>query len=354
MSRARRFGPWHDRAITISQGVKATALYEALTGSGPPNQAKIRATAIQAQQIDLPDIPFEPPPPGRPQIADVGPRSALTTVPALFVESLPAGQPVNNLRIIGRHRPTSSRIYTDCEFIGSETESVILDGKVDSSSVPPYAIDNIGRPGVVPTLRYCRVAQATKLLNVPYGAILENCLLEDAGEDGIYQDQGQEDITVTDTIIRRMGNLRFNHNIGHTAATSHPDLVQVRGLIDGKRIRLVRCDLNGRSANTPGGPFGQYWDEINACLMFQTSSASIARVELEDVWCASGGNYTIRLEDKNFGPVQEWDMLRVTIAQTYKSAGVLNQGGNGTTSGCLMEESGLDLDAIILAGGPWP
>ena len=354
MARGRRFGPGHDRSITITQGVKAQELYNAITGSNDADAPKVRVTAVQSQQIDLPSIPFTPTNPARPTDADVGPRVSLVEVPALFVESLPSGQPVSGYRIIGRHRPNSSRVYTDCEFVGTDTEATIEGGVITASGVPPYAIDNIGKPGVVPTLRYCRVANATKLMNVPNGAILENCLLEDAGEDGIFMDQGQEDLTVTDTIIRRVGNLRWSHKVGTNASTGHPDLVQIRGLIAGKRARFVRCDLNGRSANTPGGPIGDLFGEINACLMFQTSSGTIARVEMEDLWVASGGNYTIRLEDKNFGPVTEWDMLRVTIAQTYRSAGVLNQGGNGSASACVLEETGENLDAIILAGGPWP
>jgi len=242
---------------------------------------------------------------------------------------------------------------------GTETENVLeTNGSgelaVKTANAPNYALST-ATTGTPVELYNCDIRNASKLLLMPGGGIVDTCYLSNAGEDGIHASVLWANLTVTDTLIELCGNLRYHSKVGWTTSLMHADLIQIRGTEDGVTLALDNVSLNGRSPGTNGGPDGDGWGVINAAVMAQTGSAPIDTVTMTNCWIATGGNWSVYMEKKNHGQVKNFTLDTCQWSNVSASGPLLNHGASDTATitGNTEKESGDNIDALLSAGGAW-
>lgn len=364
MSELYRYHAMEDRRVGVRQWISEAEAISFIRDSYDREFAATRTDTLRNQATP---IPYDPPIlyPTKPTLgvtnhAGIPIGTTLTAMTPAQVNALGPGVEVIDKHIIGEMSVTGAvaRVFRNCLLEGTDTEGTLtlVGGELEltAATAPNYAITN-GTTATPFELHSCEVRHAKKLLLAPGGAVLDKCYLHDGGEDGLYASIQWADITVTDTIIARCGNLRYHSQLGWKTSLMHPDLAQIRGQDVGFSAIFTRVVFDGQSANTAGGPIGDGWGTINACVMAQTGDGPIRDVRLIDCWLASGGNWTIYMESKNYGQIESFTLTGNEIARTSTSGPLVNHGASGTEtiSGNIDLENQASIDATMLAGTGW-
>lgn len=340
---------------------------EALTVIRNSYDPEYPAQRVISLRDDAVNIPFDPPVayPTKPTLGTVNRAGipigiSLTPMTPAQVNALAPGVVVQDKIITGTIIVEGAvpRVFTNCMLQGTTTENELetVGGElqVKVANAPNYAISNAttGTPFV---LNNCEVKNASKLLLCPGGATLDHCYLHDAGEDAIHASTQWSNISATDTIISRCGNLRYHSKVGWKTSLMHADLSQLRGQLAGVSSIYTRVVFSGEDANTQGGPTGDGWGRINACVIAQTGAAPIFDVRLIDCWLASGGNWMVYMESKNFGQIENFTITGCEWAQISSSGPLVNHGASvsSTISGNIDKAEQANIDAILEAGTGW-
>ena len=279
------------------------------------------------------------------------------------VNLLAPGVEVVDQYIVGEIQVTGTvpRVFRRCLLEGSATPNAVAqDPKNDNAwtvtevNSASYCI-NSSNSGTPVELYNCEIRHAGKALNVPGGAIVDTCHIHDCGADGVFANVMWNDITIVDTLIERLGNLRYTQTVGLTTPDIHADGIQIRGMYAGTTLTVLTTEHNGRAANTAGGPSGEGWGSNNAFILVQPGAHTLADVVVRDCWAATDGNWTLRFtSNATFGQIKNFEVTRVEIARTSTSGPMVNHGGSESWSvtDCV-DENGGSIDAIMQAGTGW-
>lgn len=364
-----RFNAMADRRVGVRQWLSAAEAYKFLRDAQEPDTA---ATITYQKKSDFTWIPpaVEPEDPTRPTLIEGGVGNLVgvppDTIPGSMtpeeVNALAPGVEVVDQHIVGEIKVTGTvpRVFRNCLLEGTTTPNEISQNpasglwEVTTVNSVSYCV-NSSESGTAVELYNCEVRHASKGLLVPGGAIVEDCYIHDCGADGVYANVMWADITVRDTIITRMANLRYVVTLGGTTPDIHADGVQVRGMLAGTTLLVERVEYIGYAANTTGGPTGDGWGSNNAFVLVQPGAHTLEDVFIRDCWAATDGNWTIRLTaNSTFGQIKNFEVLRTQISRTSSSGPMVNHGGSESwvVADCV-DENGADIDAIMQAGTGW-
>ena len=356
MARIDRYSPMEDRAITVRQ---FDSMKEALAEiqAGDPDAVPGAIRDIHEDAQDLPANPEYGPVQGEPDYDEVGVPDfdALTIVTAASQEALAPGVEVTDKHIIGEYHPTHDRVHRRCLFEGTQTPGTVTDvsgtRRLTTVTAPAACIDTSDTLAD-PEFYQCTFRHAKKLLNLAAGGLLDACHLYDGGEDLVHSGYTTGNITVRDSILELTGNLAYHSELNYSLPQMHSDLIQVRGAAEGVTIRVANCRLVGINPGDPGGPpAGQDYDSVNAAIICQTGDAGIETVEVEECRIACSGSWSVYVEDKNYGPVQNWSFIDNSFEAIWGSGAVRQNGGSGVATGNVRLDTDENIDSLILNGG---
>ena len=276
------------------------------------------------------------------------------------VNALAPGVVVQDKLIVGTMEPTGAvpRVFQNCTLLGTETKNILglVNGvlTVVTVNAPAYAINN-SATGTPVELYNCEVGNASKLMLVPNGAIIDQCYLHDGGEDGVYASVQNDDIQVVDTIISRIGNLEYSSRLNWTVAATQAYGVQIRGQLSGKQLTTTRVVYDLQAPGTQGAPSGDNWAKAKACVLAQTSDAAIHDVTLDECWLASAGSYGAYFINAGRGLLGNLTLDTCEWTGTTTVGPVSHGGVTGTLTVAdnRKKEDQSDIDAVISIGGAW-
>lgn len=361
-----RYHPMEDRRIGVRQWLTAPEAFAYIRDSYNNDYP---ATRTESNREDALTVPFDPPVvyPTKPTLeaganqAGVPTGTILTAFTPAQVNALAPGVVVQDKYISGTMIPTGTvaRVFQNCLLEGTATENVLetVDGvlKVKTVNTPNYAIST-ATTGTPVELRNCEIRNAQKLLLLPGGGVIDQCYIHDGGEDGIHISVLWNNLTVTDTIIERLGNLRYHSIVGWTTSQMHADLLQLRGQDPGVSLTLTRVVFNGQSAGTTGGPAGDGWGTINACVIAQAADGPIYDVHLTNCWMASGGSWQVYMTGgRGHGEVKNYTLDGCEWSRISTSGPLSTHGAEtlAIVTNNIEKESQNNMDATLQAGIGW-